>query len=387
MSQLKVDAIRNTSASSDAITLASDGTCTAKITNNLSNRRLTINGDMKIAQRGTSETNTTGMYTVDRYSVGAGGHDESPDQAQHALTSSDTGPWAKGFRYSWLITNGNQSSGAGSGDYIDIQHRIEAQDMSQSGWNYTSASSYVTLSFWVKSSVAQNFYGYLRSRDGTNQRYGFETGSLSADTWTKITKTIPGNSNIQFDNDNGEGLRIAFLAFLGGDYTASGTNLNTWEAYSSSTITPDNTSTWYTTNNATLEFTGIQLEVGDYPSSYEFRTYADELRKCMRYCQVTDGGGNGTGVVGGSTQGDRIQMDLKEIMRANPTITKVGNNIYMHDGSTQVQVSTTAAEYGTPHSIEWEFTSCASGSGLTTGNALVSYINGSSGGFKMDAEL
>ena len=140
MSQLKVDAIRNTSASSDAITLASDGTCTAKITNNLSNRRLTINGDMKIAQRGTSETNTTGMYTVDRYSVGAGGHDESPDQAQHALTSSDTGPWEKGFRYSWLITNGNQSSGAGSGDYIDIQHRIEAQDMSQSGWNYTSAS-------------------------------------------------------------------------------------------------------------------------------------------------------------------------------------------------------------------------------------------------------
>ena len=39
MSTLKVDGIRSNSASSDAITLADDGTCTAKITNNLSNRK------------------------------------------------------------------------------------------------------------------------------------------------------------------------------------------------------------------------------------------------------------------------------------------------------------------------------------------------------------
>ena len=38
MSQLKVNTIRHTGASSDAVTLATDGTCTAKITNNLSNR-------------------------------------------------------------------------------------------------------------------------------------------------------------------------------------------------------------------------------------------------------------------------------------------------------------------------------------------------------------
>ena len=247
------------------------------------NKNLIINGAMKVAQRGTSETTTTGMHTVDRFTVGAGGQDESPDQAQHALTSSDTGPWAKGFRYSWLITNGNQTGGAGAADYMDVQHRIEAQNINQSGWDYTSASSYITLSFWIRSSVAQNFYGYLRSRDGTNQRYGFETGSLSADTWTKITKTIPGNSNIQFDNNNAEGLRVVFSTFLGTDYTASGTNLNTWEAYSSSTITPDQTSTWWTTNNATLEFTGFQLEVGDTATEFEHRSYGDELRRCQRY--------------------------------------------------------------------------------------------------------
>ena len=52
MSTLKVGGIRGVSASSDAITVADDGTCTANITNNLSNRNLIINGAMKVAQRG-----------------------------------------------------------------------------------------------------------------------------------------------------------------------------------------------------------------------------------------------------------------------------------------------------------------------------------------------
>ena len=53
MSTEKVGAIRGVSASSDAITVANDGTCTANITNNLSNRRININGAMTVAQRGT----------------------------------------------------------------------------------------------------------------------------------------------------------------------------------------------------------------------------------------------------------------------------------------------------------------------------------------------
>ena len=44
MSTLKVGGIRGVSASSDAITVANDGTCTANITNNLSNRNKIRNG-------------------------------------------------------------------------------------------------------------------------------------------------------------------------------------------------------------------------------------------------------------------------------------------------------------------------------------------------------
>jgi len=288
MSEIKVNSIKGVGASAAAITVNNtDGTCIANITNK-PNRNLIINGAMQVAQRGTSSTSSN-YQTVDRFITGHGGTDESPTQAQHALTSSDTGPYAEGFRFSYHITNGNQTSGAGAADNIYIRQRIEAQNVAQSGWNYTSSSSYITLSFWVKSSVAQNFYGYLRTADGTSQRYAFETGSLSANTWTKITKTISGNSNLQFDDNNENGLEVVIIPFWGTDQTDSGVALNAWGAFSSTTRTPDYGTAmddWYLANDATFELTGVQLEVSDHATSFEHRSFGQELQLCKRYYQM-----------------------------------------------------------------------------------------------------
>ena len=68
MSTLKVDNIRHNSATSDAITTHSDGTCTAKVTNPLSNRRLNYNGAMLVNQRGNTNTGSFSYYYgPDRY--------------------------------------------------------------------------------------------------------------------------------------------------------------------------------------------------------------------------------------------------------------------------------------------------------------------------------
>ena len=287
-------------------------------------RNLVINGAMQVAQRGTSST-TNGMHTVDRMNCYWTGTDEAITQAQVDV-SADTDPWNAGFRNALKITNGNQSSGAGASDRMQFQYKIEAQDIANSGWDYTNTSSYLTLSYWVKSSVAQNFYGYVRTPDGTGQIYPFETGTLSANTWTKITKQIPGHANITVDNNTGEGLQVNFLVpFLGTDLTASGTSLDTWAAYSSSTRTPDYTSTWWTTNDSTIEVTGLQLEVGSYATDFEHRTYGDELARCQRYCyaHITPDGGSGCSVgIASYYNSSNLFLHVKfpVTMRTSPTV-------------------------------------------------------------------
>ena len=246
-------------------------------------KNLIINGAMQVAQRGTSST-STGYHTVDRFRHTGSGTDEAPTFAQVDVASGTT-PYTSGFRKAFRITNGNQTGGAGAGDAIVLGYKLEAQDLANSGWNYVSSSSYITLSFWVKSSVAQNFYGRLTTTDGTSQNYPFETGSLTADTWTKITKTIPGNSNLQFDNNADKGIDIEWMMFRGTNFTDSGVTLNAWAAYASGTRTPDNTTTWYTTDDATFEITGVQLEVGSVATDFEHRSFAQELALCQRYFQ------------------------------------------------------------------------------------------------------
>ena len=334
-------------------------------------RNLVINGAMLIAQRGTSSTSGTGAcQTVDRYLTSFSGQDEVLTLSQSDVASGTT-PYTSGFRKAFKFLNGNQTSGAGSADFVQIQTRLEAQDIANSGWNYTSSSSFVTLSFWVKSSVAQNFYGYLRTIDGTSQAYIFETGSLTADTWTKVTKTIPGNSNLQFDNNNEQGVQIIFAPFWGTDYTGS-VSLNAWAAYSSSVRTPDYTSTWWTTNDSTFELTGVQLEVGSQATAFEHRSFGEELSLCQRYFYKTynysDAPGTATFV--GAQHGRNfdpnaarsavpICLNFPVRMRTTPTLTW-----YAGDGQSN--------RYSTGSTV--------GGSDLTTENAVGTSIDESETG-------
>ena len=326
MSEIKVNSIKGVGASAAAITVNnSDGTCTANLSNR-QNRNLIINGAMQVAQRGTSST-SNGFQTVDRFNLGASGNDEVPTQAQVDVAAGTT-PYTLGFRKAFKLTNGNQTGGAGAGDFVFIKYTVEAQDIATSGWNFKSTGSFVTLSFWVKSSVAQNFYCYIEMPDSPEQVYPFETGTLSADTWTKVTKTISGNNNINVDNNNEEGFKLFISQFWGTNYTDSGRALNTWAAFNSGQRMPDFTSTWYTTNDATFEITGVQLEVSDHATDFEHRSFAQELALCQRYFQLR-GGANGSydamgiGAVWTSTLAF-IPYSLPVTMRAEPSFSLLG---------------------------------------------------------------
>ncbi len=369
-SRLIVNSIRHTGASGDAVTLANDGTCTANITNNLSNRNLIINGAMLVAQRGTSSTSNN-YGSVDRIKMYHGGTDENPTYSQ-ADVAAGTTPYNLGFRKCFKITNGNQTSTAAA-DEIQCDYLIEAQDIANSGWNYTSSSSYLTLSYWVRSSVAQEFKGHFKTLDGTAQNFTYSLGTLSANTWTKVTQKIPGNSNVQIDNNNSTGVHISLFSQMGTDYTSNTLTDGSWAAWSGATRTRDQTLTWWTTNDATFEITGVQLEVGSVATDFEHRSYGQELALCQRYFYMhangefalsnTDRCPIGMGYGYTSTSGF-VMITFPTQMRTNPSLYKVvgtdyfnfaynNNNGYPNDISAN-RMSSQVCELGFHTGSSWD---------------------------------
>lgn len=241
----------------------------------LSKRNLIINGGMRIAQRATSATNS-GYGTVDRTKPEFGG--ASVTQTQTALTSG--GPYNDGHRYFLRCTNTSVSSATSA--YLQINQEIEAQNVATSGWNFTSTSSYVTMSFWARSSLAGTYYVLLKSHDGTAQAFT-SAFTLVADTWKKIEVTVPGNSNITVNTDNGYGLRCYVVPYFGTDYTTSGHTSNAWQALSNTNLAPDYAQNWANTANATFDLTGWMVEVGTSASPFEHEDIGITLRKCQRY--------------------------------------------------------------------------------------------------------
>jgi hypothetical protein len=435
MSTLKVNKIRDTSGSADAITLDPSGGAvlagvttisTARITTGITTsiqvgggvtisesgieasgigitcaninggqiggrRNIIINGAMNVAQRGTSST-SSGFYTVDRVRSEFTGTDEAPTQAQVDVTSG-TSPYTEGFRKALKITNGNQTSGAGAADFVRIRTNHEGSNLATSGWNYTSSSSFITVQFWVRSSVAQTYQAYVRSMATTSQVYVWEF-ALSANTWTKVIKTIPGNSNIVFDNNNQNGLELSILAFMGTDYTTASPTLNAWGAFSGGDSRKDMTSTWYTTNDATFELTGLQLEVGSQATPFEHRSYQEELHLCKRYYQRYPEGPTADNyncvpsaiMACNNTTTAYYCPTLNPTMRSSPSFSTSGN--FRMNGTASVNnVAVTAiGVYHNGASTPFQYASVASG--LTAGQAVALSVNNDATAYiEYDAEL
>ncbi|OUV24393.1 MAG: hypothetical protein CBC57_07135 [Euryarchaeota archaeon TMED97] len=241
---------------------------------------LVTNGNFKLAQRGTSH-GSSGYRTVDRWKMSAGGASAALTQSQYSAISG-TSPYAEGHHQAFRIENAGQN--ANTQGYVYMQHHIEAQDIVNSGWNYKSSSSYITLSFWVRASVTQTYLVNLNTNDGTMREWNHLV-SLTADNWTKVTMTIPGDSNITMNDDNGIGLSLYFNAYIGSHYT-SGSTVDQWVTHAGYTSRPDMGAGWWTTSNSTFMLTGVQLEAGNTASDFAHESHADTLLKCQRYYYV-----------------------------------------------------------------------------------------------------
>ena len=285
----------------------------------LSHRNMIINGGMNVAQRSTSST-SSGYNTVDRFyyewaTVGA-------TQSQLAITSGD--PFDVGFRYVYRLTNTSVTTTTSA--YTKLVQNIEAQNIAGSGWNYTSTSSYVTLSFWARSSLAGTYYSQLRTVDGTEYLYS-KAFVLAANTWLKVTMTVPGNSNLTINNDNGKGMEVDIYPHVGTDNSGGGeVTTESWytRGGQADAYLPNFAQAWMNTASATFDVTGVQLELGSNATPFEHRSYGDELQRCQRYFQRLGIGTNATALGMGMTSTTttaQVAVPLATVMRASPTVT------------------------------------------------------------------
>jgi hypothetical protein len=256
-------------------------------------RNAVMNGDMRIAQRGTSFNGIAGgTWSLDRWNTGFKDSGITLNITQVASTNASDPQIFNQFQYYIQLSN----TAFTTGNTYYFGQKIE--DVRK------FAGTTVTLSYWAKVSSGT----HTVSRLFLNQQFG-TGGSAEVDnigstsptyttTWTKFTQTISVPS-------------IATKTIGTGSYLYL-----LWQ------IVPN--------ANISIQITGVQLEEGSVATPFEQRPIGTELALCQRYYyQLQEGGFNRLGVVPNATTYRESPFFFPVTMRVAPTVTITAGTVYL----------------------------------------------------------
>ncbi len=295
----------------------------ANLPNTFGFKNRIINPGMVIDQRNAGASITVaaggGGYGVDRF------YCENFQSGTMTVQQSSTAP--AGFINS-LVHTVTVTDTPASGDYLFESTSIEGLNMADLGWGTANAQT-VTLSFWVRSSVTGTYGIGLRNSAG-NRSYVATYTVSAADTWEQKTVTIAGDTSGTWLTTNGLGVRIFWDLGSGSNFNGTA---NTWNA--GSYWRTSGCVNWISNSGATFYITGVQLEKGTAATSFDFRSYGQELSLCERYYQISTFY-HGIFPSGGEMF---VVIDLPTVMRAAPSATITVNGgvsaaytAYINDG-------------------------------------------------------
>ena len=275
-------------------------------------RNLLINGDMSLAQRGTSSTGITGngYFTVDRFK-----HVISGLGTWTASQSTDV-PSGQGFANSFKMDCTTADASPAAGDFNVLAQIVEGANIQHLKKGTSSAES-VTWSFWVKSNKTGTYICEIL--DGNNTRQISKSYTISsANTWEKKTITMPGDTSGAIGTGASAFLQFNWWLAVGSD-RSSGTLNTSWNSTTNANRAVGQVNLADSTSNEWY-ITGVQLEAGSVATDFEFLPADVNLRRCQRYFQqVTSNAWFFT--YDNTTQNSRINFFLKCDMRAVPTTT------------------------------------------------------------------
>ena len=281
-------------------------------------RNIIINGDMSIAQRGTSSSGITGgNYTVDRFR-----YTKSGSSPTFTISQDTNVPTGQGFAKSLKLEVTTVST-TDSVDYGLITQKFEGQNL-QYLKKGTSNTESLTLSFWVKATKTGTYIVRLDDSDNTRQISQAYTIN-SSNTWEKKTITYAGDTSGALDNDNNQSLSVEWCLYSGASYS-SGTLATSWESTTNVNKYVGQVDAFDTINN-TWQITGVQLEAGTTASDFEFLPYDVNLRRCQRYYHKYPNSGSN---IGASYNGSSASFFIyfPTTMRATPTTSSASGSDY-----------------------------------------------------------
>jgi len=294
----------------------------------ITGRNLIINGAMQVAQRGTSVTGVAAgseYRTVDRhfFNINAPSNETTQEQSTDA---------PDGFYNSLKLTTTTVST---STIYGIVEQRIEGQNLQHLNWSASSGKS-LTVSFYIKSSETGTMAFAVYTTAGSNRSFVKTFTYNVANTWQKVVITIPNDTGgSALANDNTVQLRT-WIIFDAGGVWASGTQQDGWASYDQNNMAVDVDTDILSTLNATVQVTGVQLEVGEQATPFEHRSYGDELARCQRYYYKLVDGNSQLVMLGSAYSSSDFRGEIRHPveMRAAPSfIDTTGTNYYLAEGT------------------------------------------------------
>lgn len=376
MSELLVNTIKKADGTGSLSVPAESGTVVTTASPSLGRRNLIINGAMQVAQRGTSSVNGNGSFPVDRFAI------SNTQASKYTGQQSSTAP--ANFKNSVVLTSSSAYTVV-AGDAFNFYQRMEGYDVAHLGFGTSDAQEF-TLSFYVRSSLTGTFAGFLSNGD-YNRSYVFEYTINTANTWERKTITLTADTTGTWGTTNGRGLSVHWSVGTGSTYhtTAGSWQAGNYQSTSSATNLVG-------TNGATLYITGVQLEVGSVASSYEHRSFGEELALCQRYCFILANDDDTSeampiGARGFNTDQAECDVIFPTEMRTLPTLLQLGSGTNWRARYSNFSVDWSTFTWWTQSSRRGGLLYNGSLSGITIGNCYrLARISGSAY-LIFDAEL
>jgi hypothetical protein len=283
-------------------------------------RNRIINGAMEIDQRNAgAEVNpaTHNGYQLDRWTTFMDALNKF--KIQQVTTSPPSG-FTHYVRLT--VTNAYTSS---SEERFALNQKIEGYNLIDLDYG-TGTAKPLTLSFWVRSSLTGTFGGTIHNEGGSAYKFPFTYTISSANTWEKKTISIsPLTAEAMANKTTSTGMRVWFD--LGSNSTATA---GTWIAGNYHTGT--GAQKWLSNAGATLDFTGVQLEVGSTATPFERRQFGTELALCQRYFYLLASGTSKGVCTAGAYTSSNLNgvVSFPVSMRTAPTSASTsGTNYYV----------------------------------------------------------